>query len=111
MLTLAAKADTWDALLWIGVLLIVTIGGGLVVLAVRKQQFTRGTEGGQDGAIESLRQMRDAGQITDEEYERARAKMVARVREALARERASRGEPNTPRVREAPRRPLPPSSG
>lgn len=110
-LSLAAGSTTWDALLWVGVLLVVTIVGGFVVLAIRKQQFTRDATPGAEGAIESLRRMRDEGQITAEEYERARSKMVARVRDALARERSEKSASDTPRARGERGGRLPPSSG
>ena len=45
-------------------------------------------------AVGDLRRMRDAGEISDEEYERARERIVAGARRTMAKEAQAAGDPD-----------------
>lgn len=79
---MAASGSTGAYLGMIGVLIVVTVVGGLVVLGVRKRMLEgpRAGGGGEAGLMESLRGMRDRGEITEEEFERTRRVMRERLR-------------------------------
>ncbi len=47
-------------------------------------------------AVGDLRRMRDSGEISDEEYERARERIVAGARRTLAKEAEAKGDPDRP---------------
>ena len=64
--------STEDALLWLLLLLVMVLLGGIVVLAIRR----RYQDGDHDEltatfSLSSLRQMRDRGELTEEEFKRA----------------------------------------
>lgn len=68
------------ALLWLGALIVVVVVAGLVILAIRRR-----TLGGNDGAspaslMEEMRRLRDSGQMTPEEFEATKRKLVERAR-------------------------------
>ncbi|MEM7623035.1 MAG: SHOCT domain-containing protein [Planctomycetota bacterium] len=69
-----------EVLLWVGVLLAATIAGSIVVLFIRSRFLSRDTGDQPDGTLfEQLRQMRDRGDMTPDEFERARARIIQRT--------------------------------
>ncbi len=67
-----------EVALWIGVLLAVVIAGALVIFALRRRIQGEDSIEGDDLDLGTLRRMRDTGQMTNEEFEAARAAIVAR---------------------------------
>lgn len=75
---------------WLGLLLLVVLVGAVIILAVRR--YMRSDVKGPEGfSLEDLRQMRRRGEMDDEEYERARAALIGRAREANRQERTVSG--------------------
>jgi hypothetical protein len=76
----AAKSASSAALVWVGVLMAVILVGGLLLMLMRRKLFA--PEAGAmsaGGIMEDLRRMRDAGQITQEEYDSIRKNMATRL--------------------------------
>lgn len=85
MLAQSGTSGTGQVLLWIGVLIIVTIGGGLIVLAVRRRMTGNTDELDAAGSLmERLRAMRDRGEISPAEFEQTRAALRARMKQQLS---------------------------
>lgn len=69
-----------DLLLWIGVLIVVVVIGGLVLVHMQKRMLKPPPAGpGAAGLMEELRRMRDAGAMTHEEYEATRKAMARKL--------------------------------
>lgn len=69
-----------DLLIWIGVLIVVVVVGGLVLVHVQKRMLKPPSAGpGAAGIMEELRRMRDSGAMTDEEYEATRKTMARKL--------------------------------
>lgn len=69
-----------DLLLWIGVLIVVVVAGGLILVQVHKRML-KPPSAGPDvaGIMEELRRMRDTGAMTEEEYEATRRNMARKL--------------------------------
>jgi len=74
-----ASRDVGPLLLWIGVLIIAVIGMFLVVMMVRRWLLAR--DGGMSEGVqmETLRELRDRGALSQEEYEKVRRTMADRM--------------------------------
>lgn len=73
---------TQAALVWTGVLLVAVLVGAVVVFFVRRQMVGGDPSDGAmagGGLLDELRQMHRRGEIGDDEFERARAAMLARA--------------------------------
>lgn len=69
-----------DLLLWIGVLIVVVVIGGLVLVHMQKRLLKPPASGpGAAGLMEDLRRMRDTGAMTHEEYDAARKAMARKL--------------------------------
>ena len=67
-------------LLWIGVLIVVVVVGGLVLVHVQKRMLRPPSAGpGDAGIMEELRRMRDTGAMTPEEFEATRKAMARKL--------------------------------
>ena len=75
---LAQTAQIGDAILWLGVLLGAVVVGALVIFAMRRRLQGSDTSEGDPLDLAVLRRMHAAGQLTDAEFEAARAAVVAR---------------------------------
>lgn len=78
-------ADSFTRLLpWYGVLLGAVIIGGALLMVLRNylQRRDQGSEsgGGVGFSLSDLREMRDRGEITEAEFDAARAKIIARTK-------------------------------
>ena len=80
VLILGASKALPGALMWLGGMIVIVVIAGLVILKVRASMFARdaGTAG-EEGLLVGLRRMRDAGQISPEEYDTARRSMAAKA--------------------------------
>ena len=70
--------DTGGVILWIGVLIAVIMVGFVALMWVRRRMFM-GESDQSGGLMDSLRKMRDTGQMSQQEYDAARKAMVARI--------------------------------
>jgi hypothetical protein len=75
---LAAKSIT-PTLLLLGGLIVTVVAMGLVVVWVRGRMLAKEGMQNQTGLLESLRAMRDRGEISIEEYDAARLGMAAKM--------------------------------
>ena len=69
-----------EVLPWILLLIGLVVVLGLVIYAARRLLHGGGTDVGGGFTLGDLRDLHAAGEITDEEYERARSRMIDRVR-------------------------------
>lgn len=71
----------WSSLwMWLGVLIVVTVVGGFVALAMRRNLLGPSRAAGlESNMFKDLRDMRDRGEISPEEFERTHGVIVARL--------------------------------
>ncbi len=75
-----SSGSTGQVLLWVGVLIGAVIAASVVVLVLRRKLLSPDHSVDNPASImESLRVMRDRGEISLEEYERTRQAMIARA--------------------------------
>ncbi|MEM9251738.1 MAG: hypothetical protein AAGB29_05260 [Planctomycetota bacterium] len=76
-----AQAMDWDRVIfWVVALVGLAIAGAVVLVVVRKVLMSESVAPPSVGfGLRDLEAMRDRGELTDEEYQRARGKMVARL--------------------------------
>lgn len=77
-ITLAqGAAQAGSVVVWVIALIVAALVGGLVILAVRKKMLEPDrAEVASEGLFDSLRRMRDSGEITGAEYENARRRLI-----------------------------------
>ena len=76
----AGRSSSTDVLLWVGVLIVVTLAGAIVILAIRRRTLAAPRTPDAGSVMEELRGMRDRGQMTQTEFDAAIAAMKARLR-------------------------------
>lgn len=78
---------------WVGGLMVVAVLGGLLMVWTRRMAVGRQAPGQHDGfGLDDLRGMVERGEMTQEEYDRARRRMVDRVRSAPGRKEPPSGK-------------------
>jgi hypothetical protein len=88
-----ATGGVREILAWLGVLALTIIVGWLVIIIVRRRLSAENPEES-PFTLESLRELRRAGQITDAEFAQARDAMIDATRRAIARQsRATASRP------------------
>ena len=81
--------DASAIVVWVVVLIGVIIVGGMLVFVLRRRILAADAAGDHGaGLMDSLRKMRDSGQMSQEEYDATRKAMVARL------SKAESGNPN-----------------
>lgn len=67
--------------LWImlGVLIVIVVAMGIAMLMIRRRLLEKEGAAGQEGLMAGLREMRNRGEISPEEYDAARRTMAARA--------------------------------
>ena len=82
---------------WLLVLLAIAVGGGILILWIRRSLKTQ-AEAPQGFTLEDLRRMHKSGELSDDEFARAKETMLAKrpSREAMA-SKLIRREPPDPR--------------
>jgi len=77
----ALVGEMW---IWIGVLIVVAVLGGLLVMRYRRSLFgaEESLSDGTEGLMRSLRAMRDRGEISQEEFDATKRRMVERIRKS-----------------------------
>lgn len=93
-----SEAGQRKLLIWLSVLMAVVIVGGFGLMWLRRkihQLHDSGASSESDAgfSLSSLRDMRDRGEITPEEYEVTRARVIARVKAAADKPTAPRKDP------------------
>lgn len=82
---LLAKATQGDVLLWVGILVVVVVVGGLGILAMRRRLLGKDANAGNTaGFLEELRAMHRRGEISTEEFEATRRAMTEKLKASLA---------------------------
>lgn len=76
----AGASSSFSVLLWVGVLVVLAVVGGVAVLAFRRKLLGPGSDTPpEEGLMDSLRRMRDSGQLTKEEFDAARKSMAMKA--------------------------------
>jgi len=73
------EAGAADVLLWSGVLVVGVVIGTILVLAIRRRLDHDGTAVGEGFLLSDLRVMHQQGQLSDDEFEQAKAAMIGRM--------------------------------
>ncbi len=101
--------DLTEYLVMVGVMIVLVIGVGIGVFVLRRRLL--GEQPGHDaaagGMLETMRRMRDRGEIPEEEYRAAQAALVARAGETMKRPPANPIGPRTPGGADGERRAKP----
>ena len=69
---------------WLLVLLGVIVVGGVIILLARRYLHNGGASEGGGFTLHDLRQMHAGGEISDDEFERAKAQMIGRLKSNAA---------------------------
>ncbi len=77
------KYDSMSVILVVLALLALTLVGGLVIMLFRRKLLSKEEEAANETLFESLRRMRDSGQMSIDEYEAARKTMVKKAAEKM----------------------------
>jgi 5-bromo-4-chloroindolyl phosphate hydrolysis protein len=95
---LASSSESVYNSLFTGVLILFIAGavGAIILSFVRKRFASTTTEPAPDFSLSDLRKLHAAGQITDEEFERAKGKMVASAHEKIQKQVAKTKPPFEP---------------
>ena len=96
---LAQVHDTKSIIIWSLLLIGLIVAGWLTVWQVRRRLQRDDTLGNAGFTLSDLRQIHKSGQMTDEEFDRAKARVVEAARKAAERDAAAAAND--------PRRPAP----
>jgi hypothetical protein len=83
MMTLAqgrAGAPTGDVLLWVGVLIAMIMGATIAILIMRKRLLAEDTQADSGSFMDELREARNRGEITPEEFDATRARLIEKMK-------------------------------
>jgi hypothetical protein len=85
-----------EVLPWLILLVGVIIGGGLIIFMARR--YVHSSSAGQSGGftLHDLRQLHEAGELNDEEFERAKAQMIGRLKSSAAKPASSADDRSSP---------------
>ncbi len=76
--------DLVPLFMWIGLAVVVLVIAGIVVMAVRRRMLSGvDASAGEATLMQDLRDMRDRGEISDEEFRSIRATMVERAKASM----------------------------
>ena len=85
-LTLAqSDGDGGGVFVWLGALLVLVVGLFVVVVWVRRRLSPNEDFRGEGFTLGDLRRLHNAGQLSDEEFEKAKAGMIAAAQAAALR--------------------------
>jgi hypothetical protein len=76
----ATTGATGEVLLWLGVILLLLGAGAAAIAVVRRLAGRRDLPAG-GFTLQQLRELRDSGALTEQEYERARDAVIGRLSE------------------------------
>ena len=80
-----------ELLPWLIVLLALAIVGGLIIMALRRRVRSPHAAPSEGFTLHDLRQMHAAGQLSDEEFQRAKAALIERVKGATSENEVEAG--------------------
>lgn len=86
-------SDYGSIILWSLLLIGLIVVGWVTVLQVKRRLQRPDVTAGAGFTLSDLRQLHKSGQMSDEEFERAKAKVVDAARRAAARESAAPSNP------------------
>ena len=112
--TLLAQSSAGSVFVWSLILIVLIVIGAAAVMRLRRwlKEDDTTPSGGIGFTLSDLRQLHKQGQMTDAEFERARAKMVEAGRAMAAKMPHPLSRPNDqPGQNRAVRRPQPPQNG
>lgn len=72
-----------EAWLWVGILIVVTIAGGLALMWYRRRVLAAASTEGAEGFMETMRRMRASGEMSEEEFQAVRRNLVAGMSRGL----------------------------
>lgn len=93
----AATVSIGPYLLWIGAFLVLVIGAGLAILAYRRMMLSSRAAESHSGILDSLRKLRESGQMTQAEYDATRRAIASRVAGTPAPAKPSAAGPHVAR--------------
>lgn len=79
MLLLGATKSLAPYITWVGVLIVAVVIAGVVLIIVRARVLKKGGDEAQAGLLDDLREMRNRGEISPEEFDAAKASIAARL--------------------------------
>lgn len=79
VLLVDSLTKAWPILLWSGILIVVLVVLFLVIGAIRKAMEADEPDDAAPFSLEDLRRMHRAGHLTDEQFAKARAQIIAMV--------------------------------
>jgi len=98
--------------LWGAVMIVIILVGGLVVFQLRKRLLESEGGGNDDPfGLQELRDLKKSGQISEQEYQTLRAKVIDQVKGALSEDNAADEPAAPPKASARPRRDSPRSDG
>lgn len=72
------RGDPIEVVVWVGALILVVVGAGLAVMHIRGRLLRKQDGAGVGGSwLDELRSMHQRGEVSDEEFQRARASLLA----------------------------------
>jgi hypothetical protein len=83
MLTLArapSGAQTGEVLLWVGVLIAMIMAATIAILILRKRLLAEDTQADSGSFMDELREARNRGEITPEEFDATRARLIEKMK-------------------------------
>ncbi len=93
-----------ETLPWIGLLAIFILLGGGIAIWLRKRMAVNGDDSSAGFILADLRRMRDQGEISPEEFESAKSKMIEGIKASATRDSDKSGDHTKPTP--GPARPL-----
>jgi hypothetical protein len=73
------RSDSGGVFLWVAILIAIILIGFVLLMWLKRRIFSDAAQEQSGGLMDSLRQMRDSGQISKEEYDATRKAMIARM--------------------------------
>jgi uncharacterized membrane protein SpoIIM required for sporulation len=77
-----AMSPTTTILLWAGILIVLAMLGGFAITVVRRNMLGDHTPNDAGSMMEQMRKMVDRGQMTQQEFDLARRKIVERAKQS-----------------------------
>jgi uncharacterized membrane protein len=71
-----AVSQAW---LWVGILIVVTVVAGLVLMQYRRRVLSQQSTESGEGFMESLRTLRANGEMSEDEFQSIRRKLLAQM--------------------------------
>lgn len=84
-----------EILPWIGLLAILILLGGGIAIWLRKRMAVNGGDSSAGFILDDLRRMRDRGEISPEEFEIAKSKMIKGIKASTVRESSNSDDRKT----------------